>query len=242
MPVEVILLSEHESHVQAMNQAAYEVHVDHYRDRAPDRFVGADTWLLPILTTLSDRPGTRALDVGCAVGTNSLYLAKQGYEVTGLDFSPLMISAARATSRDTGLDNRPTFVRHDFCTWVPEDPLFDLVLATAFVHLFPDPLDGAITDALLAHVRPGGCAVISTTVEAYDSQGPRAKDDEGPGPGRPLSDVRWRNHYTQDSFHGLVRRVSRSRRGETWAIEEHVSPDPGRPEKLWSDLVATRTG
>ena len=242
MPVEVILLSEHESHVQVVNETAYEVNVNHYRDRTQERFVAADKWLLPILTTLSNRPGARALDVGCAVGTNSLYLAKQGYEVTGLGLSPRMISAARAASRDTGLDNRPVFVRQDFCTWVPEDHLYELVLATAFVHLFPEPLDGSITDALLSHVAPGGSAIISTTVEADHSQGLRSKyDDEGPGPGQPLSDLRWRNHYTRRSFRSLIEQASVSRPGTTWAVDEHMSPDPGRPQKSWSDIVVTRT-
>ena len=39
-------------------------------------------------------PG-RALDLGCGTGTHSIYLAQQGWEVVGVDFSPKAIALAR---------------------------------------------------------------------------------------------------------------------------------------------------
>lgn len=244
MPSKPILLTSHEAHVSATNEVAYETSVPHYRERAEERYAGNDQWLKPIISTLGFSPGARAIDVGCAVGTNSLYLANQGYSVTGIDSSPRMISAARTAARNSGLDNRLRFVRQDFCTWVPVDEyLFDLVLATAFVHLFPAPLDRDITDALLSHVAPGGAAIISTTVEPLHSQALRSKhddDDPGPGPGQPLSQVRWRNNYTKETFRNLVERVAASRFGATFTMAEHTSPDPARSQKQWSDIVVTR--
>jgi SAM-dependent methyltransferase len=212
-----------------------------YRRHAPARYAGNDVWLLPILATLDSRPGARALDVGSAVGTNSFYLAKHGYAVTGIESSSEMVSAARAASGSGGLDNRPRFIRQDFCTWVPDKPLFELVLATAFVHLFTPPLDRDITDALLYHVAPGGAAIISTTLEAQHSQALRSKlDSQNPAPGQPLSDLRWRNHYTRATFRNLVERVAIGRFGATCTVEEHRSQDPERPEKVWSDIVVKR--
>lgn len=40
-------------------------------------------------------PGT-ALDVGCGTGDNSIYLAQQGWQVTGVDFVPRALDKARA--------------------------------------------------------------------------------------------------------------------------------------------------
>jgi SAM-dependent methyltransferase len=39
-------------------------------------------------------PGN-AIDIGCGTGTNLLYLAQQKWRVTGIDFAPLAIKAAR---------------------------------------------------------------------------------------------------------------------------------------------------
>ncbi len=40
------------------------------------------------------QPG-RALDLGCGTGTNAITLSKQGWQTTGVDFSPKAIAAAR---------------------------------------------------------------------------------------------------------------------------------------------------
>jgi methylase of polypeptide subunit release factors len=38
-------------------------------------------------------PG-KALDLGCGTGTNCIYMARHGWEATGVDFVPRAISAA----------------------------------------------------------------------------------------------------------------------------------------------------
>jgi SAM-dependent methyltransferase len=48
------------------------------------------------------RPAGRALDLGCGTGTNSLYLAGHGWDVTGIDFIPSAIEQAREKQRDAG--------------------------------------------------------------------------------------------------------------------------------------------
>jgi methyl halide transferase len=41
----------------------------------------------------------RALDIGCGTGTNSVWLAQQGFEVTGIDIAPLAVEQANARAR-----------------------------------------------------------------------------------------------------------------------------------------------
>ena len=47
-------------------------------------------------------PG-RAIDLGCGTGTNALTLAKAGWQVTGVDFIPKAIRAARRKAARAGL-------------------------------------------------------------------------------------------------------------------------------------------
>ena len=47
-------------------------------------------------------PG-KALDLGCGTGTNAVTLARHGWRVTGVDFIPKAIQAARARAVRTGV-------------------------------------------------------------------------------------------------------------------------------------------
>ena len=66
------------------------------------------------------KPG-KALDIGCGAGTDSLYLAGEGWDVTSLDFMP---AAA-------GLEL--TTIEADVTEWEPTDK-FDLVLDHGLLH------------------------------------------------------------------------------------------------------------
>lgn len=48
------------------------------------------------------QPG-RALDIGCGTGTNSVWLAEQGFEVTGIDLAELAVERAQARARAAGV-------------------------------------------------------------------------------------------------------------------------------------------
>src|SRR5690242_1448655 len=48
----------------------------------------------------------RALEIGCGTGTNSVWLAQQGFEVTGLDIAPLAIEQAEKLARAAGVQAR----------------------------------------------------------------------------------------------------------------------------------------
>ncbi len=48
-------------------------------------------------------PPGRALDLGCGTGTNSLYLARHGWEVTGVDYVARAIQQARRKAQESGV-------------------------------------------------------------------------------------------------------------------------------------------
>ncbi len=76
------------------------------------------------------KPG-KALDIGCGAGTDSLYLAGEGWDVTSLDFMPaaLEMTCARATAAGLEL----TTIEADVTEWEPTDK-FDLVLDHGLLH------------------------------------------------------------------------------------------------------------
>lgn len=54
----------------------------------------ASTELQRVIREHGIAPG-RAIDLGCGAGANAVWLAQQGFEVVGVDFSPLAIQRAR---------------------------------------------------------------------------------------------------------------------------------------------------
>jgi SAM-dependent methyltransferase len=83
----------------------------HVRDatgyyRVKEFLAGADT-LFPIESAeVGDVRGRRLLHLQCHIGLDTLSLARRGAIVTGLDFSPEAIAAARAFGEQTGLSAR----------------------------------------------------------------------------------------------------------------------------------------
>lgn len=62
--------------------------------------------LLELIEGDDPLPPGRALDVGCGTGDNSIYLAQQGWRVTGVDFVATAVDKARAKAAKQGVDVR----------------------------------------------------------------------------------------------------------------------------------------
>jgi SAM-dependent methyltransferase len=60
----------------------------------------------------------RALEIGCGTGTNSVWLAQQGFDVTGIDLAPLAVERAEERARAAGVKAR--FLAADVLA-LPED-------------------------------------------------------------------------------------------------------------------------
>lgn len=71
-------------------------------------------------------PPGKAIDLGCGVGNEAIYLAKKGFEVTGVDFSPTAIRMARRNAEAAGVD--VNFIQDDLTNLRRVDGIFDLVV------------------------------------------------------------------------------------------------------------------
>ncbi len=104
-------------------------------------------------------PG-RALELGCARGDDAIWLARQGWTVTGVDVSESALHAARAAAEAAGVSERTDFLRYDLEKSLP-DGSFDLV-AAMFLYS-PVPMDRAeVLHRAAAAVSPGGLLLVAS--------------------------------------------------------------------------------
>lgn len=74
-----------------------------YRHGTPPWVIGPRPELVHLVTTGVLPPG-RAIDLGCGVGDNAIFLAQHGFTVTGIDYSPAAIEQARSKAGDAQVD------------------------------------------------------------------------------------------------------------------------------------------
>jgi 2-polyprenyl-3-methyl-5-hydroxy-6-metoxy-1,4-benzoquinol methylase len=102
-------------------------------------------------------PGT-ALDVGCGEGGDVVWLASQGWRVTGADFSSNGLARAAQHAADAGVAERVDWWQVDAREFDAEGRSYDLV-TTSFLH----PPDGGMVDVarrLAGAVAPGGHLLV----------------------------------------------------------------------------------
>ena len=105
-----------------------------------------------------------AIDVACGRGRSSVWLARLGLEVVGLDVSPVAIDLARTYAQKMGGSDSCQFEVVDLDDGLPNGPPANLV----FSHLFWAP---HLTRPLVDRLAPGGILAICHVSEA----------DVGPG-------------------------------------------------------------
>jgi SAM-dependent methyltransferase len=74
----------------------------------------------------------RAVELGCGTGTNAVFLATRGFEVTAIDLSPLALERARERAAAAGVE--ALFVEADVCRFDAELEPFDFVFDRGCYH------------------------------------------------------------------------------------------------------------
>ena len=113
-------------------------------------------------------PG-KALDLGIGQGRNALYLASQGWDVTGVDISDEGIMQVNEAAKASGLEAKVHAHVADLNTWDFGENQYDLV---AFIYMGGTPPVDPIRRALV----PGGVVVFEFFGDAKGSGGLRQGD------------------------------------------------------------------
>jgi SAM-dependent methyltransferase len=113
--------------------------------REPAKFLTENLGLLP--------PTGSVLDVAMGTGRHALFLAGRGYEVTGVDISPVAVQ--RCLEEASRLGVRIEAICADLMSWQWPSSAFDIVLDFYF-------LQRDLCPRMAAALRPGGILVFET--------------------------------------------------------------------------------
>lgn len=106
----------------------------------------------------------RALDLACGQGCGTVWLARRGLDVLGLDVSAVAISQARDLARRTGVSDRCRFDVFDLDAGLPTGPPVDLILCHKF-------RDRGLDQAIIERLAPGGLLAIAALSDVDAARG-----------------------------------------------------------------------
>jgi 2-polyprenyl-3-methyl-5-hydroxy-6-metoxy-1,4-benzoquinol methylase len=104
------------------------------------------------------------LDIGCGLGDNAIYLAKQGFDVTGLDISPTALSTAERRAKDAGV--HVTFAVTDSTKLEGFADAFDTIVDSGMFHCLDDNAKRSYAAAAHRATRPGATLLLSCFSDA----------------------------------------------------------------------------
>lgn len=213
-----------------------------------------------LVETAGLRVGDRLLEIGCATGKATIPLARQGFQITGIDIGARLVAAAR---HNLAAFPQVTIIEAAFESWRrPNDRPFDLVFAATAWHWI-DPTvryrkawellrpGGHLAFWSATHVFPdGGDPFFAQIQDVYDEiREGKPGDPIRPRPGELpdqadeirrsglFGDVRvrhldWEISYTTDEYIALLDTFS-----------GHIAMPAPRREQLYGEIrhrLATR--
>jgi 2-polyprenyl-3-methyl-5-hydroxy-6-metoxy-1,4-benzoquinol methylase len=150
-------MSEHDEHVAASRATEWSEPEpwDERYSGTEDLWSGAPNQQL--VTEVSRLTPGSAVDIGCGEGGDVIWLAQQGWWVTGADFSRNGLARAAAHAEQAGVAERIGWWHLDARDFAAAGRVYDLV-TTHFLH----PRDGMldITRRLAEAVAPGGHLLV----------------------------------------------------------------------------------
>lgn len=104
----------------------------------------------------------RLLEVGCGEGRDSVFFAKNGYEVTAFDLTKSGIEKAKrlADAHQVGVN----FFQADMRQFRLEEE-FDVIYSSGVIHIIPQELRTEIFQNYKAHTAPGGLNAANVFVQ-----------------------------------------------------------------------------
>jgi SAM-dependent methyltransferase len=149
-----------------MNEAEWN---EHYRARAlrlEDERQKPDQLVASITTAWPDSGRKRALDLACGAGTNALWLAGTGWDVTAVDRSTTAIELVRGIAQERGLSLNTFIADLEAHAFTVQPGTWDLILMCRYLQrdLWEPALEG---------LAPGGVLIVIALMDDPDAAAPR---------------------------------------------------------------------
>jgi len=116
--------------------------------------------LVALVEGPSSLPPGRALELGCGTGTDAIYLASHGWDVTAVDMVPKALTTARRKA--TAASVAPRFIEGDVTSLsgLGVDGHYDLVLDFGCFHTLPDDRRSAYVGGVTGAAAPGATFLL----------------------------------------------------------------------------------
>lgn len=149
---------------------------------------------------IAKTPPGRALDLGCGTGTNVITLAKNGWQVTGVDFVPKAIRIAKRKASLAGVNPEIRIGDVTRLDWI--NGLFNLILDIGcYQSLDPDGMR-TYRDNIKRLLAPGGVYMIYLF---FKSEDPKSRSGATEADLTPFSDFLDLVHRQDGSERGIRR-------------------------------------
>jgi 2-polyprenyl-3-methyl-5-hydroxy-6-metoxy-1,4-benzoquinol methylase len=124
-----------------------------------------------LMEFIQANPSGKALDLGCGTGTNCITLAQHGWQVTGVDFIPRAIRAARKKVRQT--EYEIDFRIGDVTKLDDLSSSYDLILDIGCLHNLPSPDKKTYLTNLLRLLAPEGIFLLYVLIRQENNPNQR---------------------------------------------------------------------
>ena len=151
-----------------ISQQMLKAHLDPNTDaasRKPETIERSVAWMVDQLKL---KDGSRFLDLGCGPGLYTIRLARRGFDVTGIDFSPGSLEYARLQAQQEKLSIN--YILQNYLT-LDYDQVFDAACLIYFdLGVFSKTNREQLLPRIARALKPGGCFVFDVVTEYSRSE------------------------------------------------------------------------
>lgn len=167
-----------------------------------------------------------AIDIGCGMGRNALYLAALEFNVRAMDFVSEAIDLLALRARERGLQNRVRGYCHDVTTpWPFDDRSADVAVDTfCYKHQVTDDRKSVYRQELSRVLKPGGFFLLTLAGADDGYYGPllAASPNRRPrmivDPANGIASLLYDKSDIEDEFQGYFKIVRYEHKAHRWAM------------------------